>query len=163
MCEGSRPRKKDCEQLQVEMASLVRSQMQAKGISLRCLVENKVIKSSHRNRFFERVSEGSLSYSEMNKLTAYLEIDPVRAAITVHCFDDPDVYDDPCCQTSADVAVQLAHELTEEIAATEGTFEPLRENLCRGSAKKLASAIARNHVEEERRRNDWDFLERSFG
>ena len=164
MCEGSRPHQKDCEQLQIEMASLVRSRMQAKGVSLRCLVDNKIIKSSHRNHFFERLAEGTLSYAEVNKLTAYLDIDPVRAAITVHCFDDPEVYDDPCCETSADVAVHLAHELTEEIAAIEdGNFQPLRDSLCKGSARKLASAIAKNHVDEQRRQNDFHFLDKQFG
>ena len=53
-------------------------------------------------------------------MSARLEIDPIRAAITVQCFSDPASYEDPCCETSALVAIAMATHLPSELAACEG-------------------------------------------
>ena len=148
MSEGSqRAEIKSCSQLQEEYSVLIRDQMQKRGVSVRKLVNEGVIRRSHRNRFFERIAEGS----------ARLEIDPIRAAITVQCFSDPASYEDPCCETSALVAIAMATPLPGELAACEGTFETIRDELCNGIAKNTSSAIAKYHRKLEDRRNGGDF------
>lgn len=164
MCQGSKPAEtKSCTQLQHEYAILIKSQMTKQGVSVRCLVDEGIIKRSHRNRFYDRVAEGSLSYAEINKITERLGIDPVRAAITVQCFAHPESYEDPCCETSAHVATALAVHLTEEMAACEGTFEPLRQSLAHGLAKRATNEIARNHARLETQREAIAIAEASFG
>ena len=164
MCQDSQQAEaKSCTQLQQEYAILIKSQMSKQGVSIRCLVDEGIIKRSHRNRFYDRVAEGSLSYAEINKITERLGIDPVRAAITVQCFEHPESYEDPCCETSAHVATALALHLTEEMAACEGTFEPLRQSLAHGLAKRATNEIARNHARLETQREAIAIAETSFG
>lgn len=164
MGQGSHPNeRKSYHQLQAEYAVLIRDQMRRQGISLRRLVEEGVIKRSHRNGLFERIADGSLSTAEFNRINERLAIDPVRAALAVKCFVSPESYDDPCCATSAQVATALALQLTEEMAACDGTFEPIREALCRGLAQRTSSAIMRYHTALEARRADPTQFDRAFG
>lgn len=146
-----------CDQLQEEYAVLIRDQMQRRGVSVRKLVEKGIIRRSHRNRFYARIAEGTLPLAEFHAVTTYLEIDPIRAAITVQCFSDGTCYEDPCCETSALVAVAMATHLPGELAACEGTFETIRNELCNGIAKNTSSAIAKYHRKLEERRNGADF------
>ena len=158
MSEGSqRAEIKSCTQLQEEYSVLIRDQMQKRGVSVRKLVNEGVIRRSHRNRFFERIAEGSLPIAEFHAVSARLEIDSIRAAITVQCFSDPASYEDPCCETSALVAIAMATHLPSELAACEGTFETIRDELCNGIAKNTSSAIAKYHRKLEDRRNGGDF------
>ena len=69
MSEGSqRAEIKSCTQLQEEYSVLTRDQMQKRGVSVRKLVNEGVIRRSHRNRFFERIAEGSLPIAEFLSL-----------------------------------------------------------------------------------------------
>ncbi len=161
---GSHPNeRKSYRQLQAEYAVLIRDQMRRQGISVRRLVDEGIIKRSHRNGLYDRIANGSLSTAEFNRINERLDIDPVRAALAVKCFVSPESYEDPCCETSAHVAIALARQLTEEIAACNGTFEPIRETLCRGIAQRTSSAIARHHAALEARREDPSQFDRAFG
>ena len=146
-----------CDQLQREYAVLIRRQMEKRGLSVRKLAERGVIRQSHRNRFFDRIAQGTLPLAEFHAVTSHLEIYPIRAAITVQCFTDATSYEDPCCETSAMVAVAMATHLPEELAACEGNFETIRSELCDGIAKNTSSAIAKYHRKLEERRNGADF------
>ena len=148
---------KNCRQLQVEYSVLIKEQMRKQGLSVRQLVEDGVIRSSRRHRFFERIAEGSLTIAEFYAVSERLDIDPIRAAITVHCFTGGADYEDPCCETSALVAVAMAAHLPGELAACEGTFETIRNELCNGIARNTSSAIAKYHRKLEDRRNGDDF------
>ena len=164
MGQGANPNeRKGCHKLQAEYADLIKYQMNRQGVSLRKLVDEGIIKSSHRSGLFERIADGSVSTAEFNRINERLGIDPVRAAIAVHCFVSPESYEDPCCETSAQLAIALALQLSEEIAACDGTFEPIREALCHGIAQRTSSAIARHHTELEARRHDPALFDRSFG
>ena len=158
MCEGSsRVEVRSCNQLQEDYSILIKDQMAKRGVSVRSLVEDGIIRRSHRNRFFERIAEGTLPLAEFHAVTAHLEIDPIRAAITVQCFAGSGAYEDPCCETSALVAVAMATHLPSELAACEGTFETIRDELCNGIAKNPSTAIAKYHRKLEDRRNGGDF------
>ncbi|MEE4208891.1 MAG: hypothetical protein V2I43_06465 [Parvularcula sp.] len=137
--------------------------MARQGVSLRRLVEEGVIKRSHRSGLFERIADGSLSVGEFNRINERLGIDPVRAALAVRCFVGPSAYEDACCATSAQVATALARQLPTEMAACEGVFEPIRESLCRGLAQRTTLAIVRYHVSLEARRDDASHFDRTFG
>ena len=152
-----------CTQLQSEFAVLIRTQMQQQGISVRKLVEDGAIKRSHRNGFFNRIVHGTISTAEFNRVTELLGIDPVRAAITVTCFETADSYDDPCCETSAQVATALAHHLSEEVSACGRDFEPIRESLCAGIAKKTSTAIVKHQSDLEERRHNPELFGHAFG
>lgn len=148
---------KSSEELQRDYANLIRQQMALQGVSVRQLWAEGVIRNNHRHRFFERLAEGSLPISEYHAVNQRLEIDPIRAAITVQCFVSEQAYDDPCCQTSALVAVAMATHLPAELAACDGEFEALRDELCKGIAQKTSNAIAKHHRMIENRRNGGDF------
>lgn len=143
---------KSCAQVHRENAILIRFQMKKLGISIRCLVNEGVVKSSHRHRFYERLEQGKLEFDEVVRLRKRLRIDPVRAEIAMRCFESPESYEDPCCETTAHVATALAVQLFEVMAACEGEFEPLREGLCQGLAKRATTAIAENHARIDLRR-----------
>ena len=96
--------KMTCAQRQHEFSVLIKDQMARQRVSVRQLCAEGVIRPYHRNRFFGRIADGSLSQAEFNLVTERLGIDPVRAALTVHCFESGQAYDDPCCETSAAVA-----------------------------------------------------------
>lgn len=164
MCRGSQPtERKSYNQLQAEYAVLIKDQMHRQSISVRRLVDEGIIKRSHRHGLFDRIADGSLSTAEFNRIYERLAIDPVRAALAVKCFVNPEAYEDPCCATSAHVATALAVTLTEEIAACDGTFEPIRENLCKGIAKRTSTAIVRYHTALEARRDDPSLFDQTFG
>lgn len=164
MGQGSQPtERKSYKKLQAEYAVLIKDQMLRQGISLRRLVDEGLIKRSHRNGLFERIANGSLSTAEFNRISERLAIDPVRAALAVKCFPSSESYEDPCCETSAHVATALAVQLTEEMAACHGTFEPIRESLCKGIAQRTSIAIVRYHTDLEARRDDPSHFDRTFG
>lgn len=164
MGQGAQPaERKSCAQLQVEYAILIRDQMRRQGISVRCLVAEGVIRQSHRNGFFRRVEEGSLSYKEVNQIAARLNIDPVRAALTVVCFNDPESYEDPCCETTAELAASMAVELREEMDACDGNFDGLAKGLCKGLAKRTVNEIAKNHARLEAARDAITHVDESYG
>ena len=130
MSEGSqRAEIKSCVQLQEEYSVLIRDQMQKRGVSVRKLVNEGVVRRSHRNRFFERIAEGSLPIAEFHAVSARLEIDPIRAAITVQCFSDPASYEDPCCETSALVAIAMATHPSRQDAASAKDLASLADQL----------------------------------
>ena len=151
-----------CEQRQQEFAILIRGQMKRQGVSIRQLYLEGLIRPHHRNDFYVRIADGRLTQAEFNQVTDRLGIDPVRAALTFHCFASALAYDDPCCETSAEVAKAIAVQLPEEIAACEGEFEPIREALCRGIGKRTSNAIARYH-KAVAQRDDAALLDRAFG
>lgn len=151
-----------CEQRQQEFAVLIKDQMKRQGVSVRQLHLEGLIRPHHRNDFYARIADGTLSQAEFNQVTDRLGIDPVRAALTVHCFASGGAYDDPCCETSAEVAKAIAAQLPEEIAACEGEFEPIRDALCRGIGKRTSNAIARYHAAVAQR-DDAALLDRAFG
>lgn len=155
--------KMTCAQRQHEFSVLIKDQMIRKGISARQLCAEGLIRPSHRNGFFARIADGSLSQAEFNLVTERLGIDPVRAALTVHCFESGRAYEDPCCETSAEVAKAIASQLPEELAACEGEFEPIRDALCKGIGKRTSNAIAKYHTGMIARRDDEALLERAFG
>lgn len=164
MCQGSQSsREESWAKLQQVYAALIKAQMEKQGVSVRQLVEERKIKASQRNRFYERVAEGSLPCKELNKVLARLDIDQIRAALTVRCFADPDAYEDPCCETTAYVAEAFAAYLPEEMAACEGEFDGLRKSLCEGLAKRAISAIARNHARVEAQREAIIEPDHAFG
>ena len=116
MGQGANPNeRKSCHKLQAEYADLIRYQMNRQGVSLRKLVDEGIIKSSHRSGLFERIADGSVSTAEFNRINERLGIDPVRAAIAVHCFVSPESYEDPCCETSAQLAIALALQLLSQL------------------------------------------------
>jgi hypothetical protein len=155
--------KMTCAQRQHEFSVLIKDQMARQRVSVRQLCAEGVIRPYHRNRFFGRIADGSLSQAEFNLVTERLGIDPVRAALTVHCFESGQAYDDPCCETSAAVAKAIAYQLPEELAACDGEFEPIRDALCKGIGKRTSNAIAKYHTAMEARRDDEAMLERAFG
>lgn len=160
---GSPPTSKiTCVERQREFAILIRDQMERQRVSARQLCAEGLIRQAHRNRFFDRIADGSLSQAEFNLVTERLGIDAVRAALTMHCFESADAYEDPCCETSAEVAKAIATQLPEEIAACEGTFEPIRDSLCKGIGKRTSSAIAKYHNALEAQRLNGDLLDRAF-
>lgn len=151
-----------CAQVHRANAMLIKLQMKKQGVSVRCLVSEGIVKSSHRHRFYERIEQGKLEFDEVVQLRHRLNIDPVRAEIAIHCFDSPESYEDPCCETTAHVATALATQLYEVMAACEGEFEPLREGLCQGLAKRATTAIAENHKRIEAQREAIGDTERAF-
>ena len=151
-----------CEQRQQEFAVLIQDQMRRQGVSIRQLYVEGLIRQNHRNGFYKRIANGSLSQGEFNQVAERLGIVPVRAALTVHCFASGHAYDDPCCETSAEVAKAIAVQLPEEIAACDGEFKPIRDALCRGIGKRTSNAIARYHAAVAQR-DDAALLDRAFG
>lgn len=153
----------ECDQPQNGLAELLRMQMQSQGVSVRCLVAEGLIRKSQRNHFFRRVADGSLYHSEINAVMNRLSIDPIRAAIAINCFRNPETYEDPCLATTAELATSLAVELTEELAACAGNFQPLRKAHCKGLAKRTAAEIAQNHARMEQSLDDFAYGARAFG
>jgi hypothetical protein len=154
---------KSCAQVHRENAILIKLQMKKQGVSIRCLVSEGIVKSSHRHRFYERIEKGKLEFDEIVKLRQRLKIDPVRAEIAMRCFDSPESYEDPCCETTAHVATALAVQLFEVMAACDGEFEPLKKGLCQGLAKRATTAIAENHARIEAQREAIGDADRAFG
>ncbi|MEM6409954.1 MAG: hypothetical protein AAF683_00295 [Pseudomonadota bacterium] len=164
MCEGSQPAEpKSCAQLQIEYAMLIKEQMRKQGVSVRCLVAEGILKKSHRTGFFKRIEEGSLFQGEITKITKRLNIDPIRAAITVNCFDGAESYEDPSCKTAAALAKTIGVELREEMAAIDGNFEGLHEGQCKGLARRTVNEIARNHERVEAERDAIAEVGRAYG
>lgn len=126
-------------------AVLIREQMRRQGLSVKRLGQEGLIRKNHQNGFYARLEAGKISLEEFQKLNERLQIDPIRAALAMVCFENADSYDDPCCRTSAQVAMAMANHLPEEIAACDGEFEGIREQLCVTIARRTSSAIANHH------------------
>ena len=56
---------KSCAQVHRENAILIKLQMKKQGVSIRCLVSEGIVKTSHRHRFYERIEEGKLESDEI--------------------------------------------------------------------------------------------------
>lgn len=138
-------------------AALIREQMRLQNTSLRKLTDEGVIKESRRKRFFEKVEDGNLTIDEFQRVLLRLKIDPIRAGLVLLCYKSASSYEDPCCETTALVAVALAARLPGELAACEGQFETIRQSLCDTIARKTSSAIARHHISLENRHNGGGF------
>lgn len=136
----------DCEKRNAAFAELIEAVMDQKGISVRRLVQEGVIAKGHRVGFAKRLRNGTITFAEFQGLVAYLEIDQVRAALVVNCLHSSTAYFEPTCVTSADLASELCVQMSTEMAACEGSFEPLRKSLCKSIAAKTTSDIARHHV-----------------
>lgn len=104
-------------------AALIKEQMQLRHTSLRKMADEGVLKRSRRAGFFERLEAGSLTIDEFQRVLVHLEIDPIRAGLVLLCYNSASSYEDPCCETTALVAVALAARLPSELAACEGQFE----------------------------------------
>lgn len=164
MCKGlPQVEDKSCAQVHRENALLIKLQMEKQGVSIRCLVNEGIVKSSHRHRFFQRIEEGTLEFHEIVKIRQRLRIDAVRAEIAMRCFDSVESYEDPCCETTADLAASLARQLSEEMAACDGSFEGLKKGHCKGLAKRTANEIKKNHTRLEAERDAITDIDRAYG
>lgn len=138
-------------------AALIREQMRLQNTSLRKLTDEGVIKESRRKKFFEKVEDGNLTIDEFQRVLLRLKIDPIRAGLVLLCYESASSYEDPCCETTALVAVALAARLPSELATCEGQFETIRQSLCDTIARKTSSAIAKHHMSLESRHNGGGF------
>ncbi len=138
-------------------AALIKEQMQLRHTSLRKMADEGVLKRSRRAGFFERLEAGSLTIDEFQRVLVHLEIDPIRAGLVLLCYNSASSYEDPCCETTALVAVALAARLPSELAACEGQFATIRQSLCETIAKKTSTAIAKHHMSLENRHNGGGF------
>lgn len=143
-------------------AVIIRDEMKQQGVKVTTLVTEGVIKSHRKNHFFERLEAGQLPVSEFQRLLIRLSIDPVRVGLAMLCFKNASSYQDPCCETTALVAVSMASHLSAEIAACDGEFAPIRSSLCDHIAKRNACAIAEHHRLMEKRHNGEGF-KHAFG
>ena len=158
MCEGTEDgvasRAHSINQL---YAALIKEQMRLQNTSLRKLTDEGVIKESRRKKFFDKVEDGNLTIDEFQRVLLHLKIDPIRAGLVLLCYESASSYEDPCCETTALVAVALAARLPSELAACEGQFETIRQSLCDTIARKTSSAIAKHHMSLESRHNGGGF------
>lgn len=138
-------------------AALIREQMKLRNTSLRKLVDEGVIKKSTRVGFFGKIETGSVTIDEFQRVLVHLEIEPIRAGLVLLCYNSASSYEDPCCETTALVAVALAARLPSELAACDGQFETIRQSLCETIAKKTSTAIAKHHMSLENRHNGGGF------
>lgn len=138
-------------------AELIKEQMRLQNTSLRKLADEGVIKEGKRKKFFDKIEDGNLSIDEFQRVMLYLKIDPIRAGLVLLCYNSASSYEDPCCETTALVAIALAARLPSELAACEGEFATIRQSLCDTIARKTSSAIAKHHMSLESRQNGGGF------
>lgn len=143
-------------------AVIIREQMSKQGLSVYALANEGVIPKHRRNDFFPRLREGKLSMGEFQRVLLRLNIDPVRAALSLLCDEVSGSYEDPCCETISLVATSLAKHLPGEMATCEGEFSSLRAGLCESIAQRTSATIARHHAQMERRQNG-DGFEHAYG
>ena len=137
---------------QLDYSTLVRVVMKARNISANRLLKDRVIRKCTSRGFSERLGRGQITTAELNALFAYLEIDPVRATLALFCLQDPNAYFDPSCETASSLASETVIALTEQLAACDGIFQPIRQTLCRALAQRTSGMIVEHHrrVEEVR-------------
>lgn len=163
MCrDESRSGSLDAKKINKLYAAIIVSEMQRQGVTTKSLIAEKVIKSHRKCHLKERIESGELTMDEFQRLFVRLKIDPIRAGLTMVCFEDAIKYQDPCCETTAKVAAAMAAHLSSELAACEGEFSTIRKGLCDNIGKKNAEAIAEHHRSIEKRHNGEGF-QHAFG
>ena len=145
-----------------QFSHLVREQMAKERITIKSLVDEGVIKPSHRKGFFERIATGRLPMAEFLDVLEFTGINRIRAELAIYCFNDYREYFDASSQTAASIASYTIVSLKEEIADCDGVFEPIRDNLCENIARTNSKAIAKHHAAIEEYRNSPTALARAF-
>ncbi|WP_159979310.1 MULTISPECIES: hypothetical protein [unclassified Novosphingobium] len=134
-------------------AALIRTTLTRRGISARALLRAGVISERTRRIFDKKLSGGHLTISEMNAITSFLGINPMRALIAVAYMDDPTAYFDPCCEVLSAYNEQLVAAMTERAAALSGDFTVINRTLhhCAAHVERISSEI----VEQQERTRRW--------
>lgn len=124
---------------------LIRTVMKQKQVTAKRLFDDHVIRRCTFRDFNRRLATGHITITELNALFVYLGIDPIRATLALSILHNADAYFDPSCETASYIAAETALVLTEQIAACEGNFEPIKQTLCRSLAQRTTGAIVEHH------------------
>jgi hypothetical protein len=127
--------------------------MEKRNVTVHDLRKAKVIRSCTARRFDERLTQGTISAAEFNALLEFLQIDQLQCSLVLSCFRDPEVYFDTASATVASYARDLLVILCEQIAACDGSFEPLKQSLRRSAAEKAATLFVEHHKRVEQARS----------
>lgn len=115
--------------------------MREKGVSKTALWKAEVIKESTWRRFDQKLDDGTMSVAELFGIIDFLEIEPVRAAITFKSLKDVADYFEPSCETASYVAIEMAISLAEKISALEGNFNPMKQSAWKTYADQQAATL----------------------
>ncbi|GGD82230.1 hypothetical protein [Croceicoccus mobilis] len=130
---------------QAAYASLIVHVMNDKGVTKAELFRQGVIRKCTRQDFTNRLFAGDISAAELHSILEYLEIDPIRADLAISCFADPQGYHDDSCKVVSRFTKETVLNLKAAIAACDGDFEPLRDELCVALARKTSRQIIAQH------------------
>ena len=137
---------------QFDYAALIRAVMKERRIPAKKLFQDNIIRKCTWREFDKRLSTGQITTAELNALVAYLDIDPVRATLALFCLHNAEAYFEATCETASHLASETVIVLSEQIAACDGDFEPIKQTLCRSLAQRTSGMIVEHHkrVEEVR-------------
>jgi hypothetical protein len=154
---SDRVRSSDC--IARGYAALIRTALAKSQTSTRALKRAGVINERTRRTFYEKLDAGDLTISEVNDLSRFLHINPMRALIAVAYMNDPDAYFDPCCEVLQAYNEHLVIAFTERAGALSGDFTVINRTLrhCPAHVARISGEI----VEQQERSRRW--LEREDG
>lgn len=124
-----------------DYAALIRAAMRHKGINKTALWKAKTIRKCTWASFEERLDSGEILLWELKAMCLYLEIENIRASLTLRCADSADDYFEPTYEAAAEIARLTMTNLAEQMIASEGNFSPIRVSICNNIARMQVSGI----------------------
>jgi hypothetical protein len=125
--------------------ALIRQLMSDTRVSKTTLLRAGIIKRSTWKRFDEKLDDGSISAAELFAIVDYLQIEPVKAAITFTSFTDVAEYFEPTTECGSRMGIEMAISLTQKMAVLEGNFDSMKQAACKVFAdKQSAFLVERN-------------------